>query len=216
MGSANSLDVLRLLVVRGMVETLRLIGISLGLSLGIGLVLGSLRALRIPFLNPLLSLYAVAIRGTPILVVLLLSYFVLPFSQPYLAATFALTLSHAAYTMEIFRGGIEALDKSQWEAARSLSMSIPQTLRYVVLPQATLVVLPALVGQLIVMIKDTALASVIGFVEITRMGRSLMQVYGNPIEIFGFVLILYFVLCHTLAMIGRFFESRITSRIVGG
>lgn len=215
MGLAELWNVFRLLVTRGMVDTLKLVGMSLGLAVGVGVVLGSLRALRIPIVDKILGLYAVVVRGTPMLVLLLVSYFVLPFRSADLAATFALTFSHAAYAMEIFRGGIEAVDKAQWEAALSLSMSIPQSLKHVILPQVTLVVLPALVGQLVVLVKDTAMASVIGFVEITRMGRSMMQVYGHPVEIFGLVLILYFVVCHVLARVGKWLESRVSSRIIG-
>lgn len=215
MDLTQHINVLRLLITHGLVETLRILASALAISLGVGIILGSLRSLRIPVIDQLLASYALIIRGTPFLVLILVVFYVLPIDQAYFAALVALVLSHGAYLMEIIKGGIFSVHRGQLEAARALSMSTLQALRFVVLPQVLLVVSPAVVGQLVVLIKDTALTSVIGVVEITRMGRSMMQVYGHPIVIFGYVLIIYFILSHIVSTAGSYLEARISSKIIG-
>ena len=155
-------------------------------------------------------------RGIPFIVLLFIAYFVFPTgSDPFIAVIVALVLCHSAYMIEIVRGSFESIGKGQRDAAKALGLSFWQTVSLVILPQALLIMTPAIIGQTIILIKDTAIASVIGYVEITRMGRNLMQTIAKPFVIFLFVAIYYFILCHALRLIGDYIEEKTHFKIAG-
>lgn len=210
------LNILRLLFLKGFLPTLKLIPVALFFSVILGIIGGVIRTLRIPVLDKLILFYIGVMRGTPTLLLLFISYFVLPTGDdPFYAATFALVLCHGAYMTEIVRGGLESVKKGQSEAAKSLGLSFIQRMYYIILPQAVLVIVPAVVGQLIILIKDTALASVIGYVEITRMGRNLTQTLFMPLPIFLYIGIYYFILCHSLKILANRIENYTKLKILG-
>jgi His/Glu/Gln/Arg/opine family amino acid ABC transporter permease subunit len=214
MNVAIQLNILKLLLLKGVAPILILVPLALVLSLAIGVLGGAIRFLRIPIVDQILAGYIGIMRGMPILIVLFIAYYVFPFgSNPFWAATIALFLYNGAYMIEIVRGGLEVVPAGQREAARALGLSFWQTVRLVILPQAILVVAPAIVGQLVLLIKETAVVSVIGYVEITRTGVDLMQTLFLPLPIFGYIAIFYFVICHLLKIVGDRLERAARERI---
>jgi His/Glu/Gln/Arg/opine family amino acid ABC transporter permease subunit len=207
--------ILRQLIVKGFTLTIELSVLALLLSLIVGIIGGIIRFKKIPVLHSALGIYINAMRGIPFIVLVLLVYYATPLKSRFAAATIALTLCHAAYATEIICGGLHSIRRDQFYAARSLGMAEWQVMRYAIIPQVMYATLPAMIGQLIILLKDTALCSAIGFIEITKMGRSLMQVTGHPHIVFTYVLILYFILCHLLKMIGTRVEVRAQTKIIG-
>lgn len=212
----QSLNVLKLLFLKGFIPTLKLVPVAILLSIIIGITGGTMRLLRLPIIDNVIKIYISLMRGIPFIVLLFIAYFVFPTgSDPFIAATAALALCHGAYIVEIIRGGFESIDKGQRDAAKSLGLSFYQIVSLVIFPQALLIITPAAIGQLIILIKDTAIASVIGYIEITRMGRNIMQTTGKPLEIYLFVAIYYFILCHALKLIGNYIEEKNYFKIFG-
>jgi polar amino acid transport system permease protein len=111
------------------------------------------------------------------------------------AAALALTLYASAFLCEIWRGSVEAVPRGQWEAAGSLALSFGETMRHVVGPQALRIAVAPTVGFLVQVIKGTALASVIGFVELTRAGTMIVNATFQPLAVYGCVALMYFLLC---------------------
>lgn len=212
----QSLNILKLLFLKGFMPTLKLVPVAILLSIIIGITGGTIRLLRLPIIDNVIKIYISLMRGIPFIVLLFIAYFVFPTgSDPFIAATATLALCHGAYIVEIVRGGFESIDKGQRDAAKSLGLSFYQIVSLVIFPQALLIITPAAIGQLIILIKDTAIASVIGYIEITRMGRNIMQTTGKPLEIYLFVAIYYFILCHALKLIGNYIEEKNYFKIFG-
>ena len=204
MNIALQLSILRLLLVKGLIPLLVLVPLVLVLSLAIGILGGAVRFLRVPILDQIIAGYIGIMRGLPILIVLFIIYYVAPLgSDPFWAATIGLFLYNGAYMIEIVRGGLQAVPIGQREAASALVSPFWQTVRLVILPQALLVVAPAVVGQLVILVKETAVVSVIGYVELTRTGVDLMQTLFLPLPIFGYMAIYYFVICQYSEDFGR-------------
>lgn len=179
----------------------------------LGLVVALLRAARIRGLGLPLRIYLEVFRGSPLLVQMLFIYFGaaylgIPGVDAFPAALTALTLYEGALISEIFRAGIEAVPRGQREAARSLGLSRVEIDRYVVLPQTIPIVLPPLVGQYIGLVKDTALAMAIGYVELVREGQAIIDRIGMPIEVFMVVAVIYFVICYPMSLFARRLELR--------
>ncbi|MEU6144338.1 amino acid ABC transporter permease [Streptomyces sp. NPDC047081] len=179
----------------------------------LGLVVAAIRTSRVPVLAQLARGYLEVFRGTPLLIQMLFIYF----GAAYLtgfgvtifgAALFALTLYQGAYIAEIFRAGIEAVPRGQWEAARVLGLSRGRTFVSVVLPQTRAIVLPPLVGQYLSLIKDTSIAVVIGYVELVRQGQAVIDRMGDPATSYVAVAVLYFVICYPLSLLVRHMERK--------
>ena len=142
--------------------------------------------------------YVQVFQGTPLLIQLFLAFFGIaalgvPVS-PWIAASVCLTLYSSAYLAEIWRGCVDAVPKGQWEAAKSLGLSFVQQLRLIVLPQAAKIAVAPTVGFMVQVIKGTALASIIGFVEITKTGGMIANATFEPFLIYSFVARFYFAL----------------------
>ena len=165
------------------------------------------RALRIAA-----SGYIQLIQGTPLLILLFLSYFglgILGYKlAPLVAAGLALTLYAAAFLGEIWRGCIEAVPRTQWEASDCLGLDRFQQYAYVVLPQAVRMAIPPTVGFMVQIVKNTSLASVVGFVELTRAGQIVNNSTFEPFIIFCIVAVIYFAMCYPLSLTSRFLERR--------
>jgi polar amino acid transport system permease protein len=157
--------------------------------------------------------YVQLFQGTPLLMQLFLAYFgmaLLGFNtSAWTAAAVALTLYTSAFLAEIWRGCVAAVPRGQWEAARSLALSFGEQLRHVILPQALRIAVPPTVGFLVQVVKGTALASVIGFVELTKAGTMITNATFRPFLVYGFVALLYFALCFPVSLYARGLERRL-------
>jgi polar amino acid transport system permease protein len=159
--------------------------------------------------------YVQVFQGTPLLIQLFLAFFGIaalgvPVS-PWIAASVCLTLYSSAYLAEIWRGCVDAVPKGQWEAARSLGLSFAQQLRLIVLPQAAKIAIAPTVGFMVQVIKGTALASIIGFVEITKTGGMITNATFKPFLVYSFVALFYFALCFPLSWWSKRLELKLSA-----
>ncbi|MDM1815627.1 amino acid ABC transporter permease [Serratia ureilytica] len=156
--------------------------------------------------------YAELFQGTPLLMQLFLAFFGLALFgvdvSPWTAAALALTLFTSAFLVDIWSGSIAALPKGQWEAARCLGLSFTQTLMRVITPQAVRIAIAPTVGFSVQVIKGTALASIIGFVELTKAGTMLNNVTYQPFKVFGLVALSYFLMCYPLSRYSHYLEKK--------
>jgi polar amino acid transport system permease protein len=184
---------------------------ALGSIGGFGVMLARISPRR--WLSRSAMVYIEAIQGIPLLILLFIVYFglsVYGFQVPALvAAGLALMVYTSAYLGDIWRGCIDAMPKPQWEAAECLSLTRWQTLRLVIIPQALRLALPPTVGFLVQVIKMTSLASVIGFVELTRAGQIINNSIFQPFLVFGLVGAFYFVLCYPLSRWSQSMEKKL-------
>jgi len=201
------------LFIKGTLLTLGLTvaGVSIGVLLGLVIGLGKMadRALiRLPFIW-----YINVFRGTPFLVQILLIHFgVVPLfmspANPIASAIIALSLNSAAYIAEIFRAGIQSIDKGQMEAARSLGMTKNQAMKLVILPQAIKRMIPPLGNEFIVLLKETSLAAIIAAPELMYWGRAAQGQYIRVWEPYITVAIIYLILTLSLTYLMNFIERR--------
>lgn len=192
------------------------VGLSLIAFIGGGLVGAILLVMRLShrrWLQILVVIYVNLFQGTPLLMQLFLTYFGLALfgidTTPLLAASLCLTLYASAYLTDIWRGSVESISKQQWEASASLALSFGEQLRYVILPQAVRVAIAPTVGFMVQAVKATALASVIGFVELTRSGQIIANATFSPFLVYGSVALLYFILCFPLSLWSRYLEKQV-------
>ena len=159
--------------------------------------------------------YVQLFQGTPLLMQLFLAYFGIALfginTSPWVAAAFALTLYTSAFLTEIWRGCVEAIPKGQWEAARSLALNFGEQLRHIVLPQALKIAVPPTVGFLVQVVKGTALASVIGFVELTKAGTMITNATFKPFVVYSCVALMYFALCYPVSLYARGLERKLNA-----
>ena len=179
--------------------TLALSALSGLTSLAAGFVVALLRLYGPRWLKPVVILYIDSMRAIPALVVLVWTFFALPIvtgltMPPFVAALIGLTVHLAAYAAEIIRAGIESVRLGQTRAALAIGMSRRQILRRIVLPQAIVRMLPAFGSLLSVTIKDTAIASVIAVPELMRQSETVAGQSFQPIEVYTFAMLVYFVL----------------------
>ncbi len=182
------------------------------IGLLIGLFMGLCRLSRNATLRDLSTVYVELVRGTPLLVQIFIFYFfigtVLNLSREF-AGVAALALFTGAYVAEIVRAGVQSIAKGQSEAARSLGLSAPQSMRHVILPQAFKRVLPPLAGQFISLVKDTSLVSVIAITELTKSGREAITTSFSTFEIWFCVAALYLLINLPLSQIANQLERRL-------
>jgi polar amino acid transport system permease protein len=176
----------------------------------VGLALLLVRLAQWPGAQRLVSAYVALFQGTPLLMQLFLAYFGLALLgwnvSAWTAAAVALTLYASAFLVEIWRGCVNAVPKGQWEAADSLALSFTEKMRYVVGPQALRIAVPPTVGFLVQVIKGTALASVIGFIELTKAGTMITNATFRPFTVYACVALLYFALCWPISAASRKLE----------
>ncbi|MDQ7956269.1 MAG: amino acid ABC transporter permease [Rhodocyclaceae bacterium] len=189
--------------------------LSLIAFVGGGIVGGLLLALRLragPVLQKIISGYVQLFQGTPLLMQLFLAYFGIALFgidvSAWTAASVALTLYTSAFLTEIWRGCVASIPKGQWEASGSLALSFGEQMRHVILPQAVKIAIAPTVGFLVQVIKGTALASVIGFVELTKAGSMIANVTFAPFTVFSCVALLYFALCFPVSLYAKHLERR--------
>jgi polar amino acid transport system permease protein len=179
----------------------------------VGLILLFMRTSRVAPLEWFTKSYIEFFQGTPLLMQLFLFFFgVALFGidvSPLLAAWLALTFWTSAFLTEIWRGCVEAVPRGQWEASSSLALSYIEQMRYVILPQATRIAVAPTVGFSVQVIKGTALASIIGFVELTKAGSELNNATFQPFLVYSLVALIYFCLCFPLSWSAKKLEHRL-------
>jgi polar amino acid transport system permease protein len=154
-------------------------------------------------------------QGTPLLLQLFLIFFGIPIVlgydvSPWVSAAIALTAYSTAFLSDIWRGCVESIPKTQWEAGTALGLSYFQQLGYIIIPQSIKISIPPTIGFLVQVIKNTSLTSIIGFVELTRQGQILTNVTLQPFIIFTMVGAVYFIICYPLSLYSRNLETRMT------
>ena len=177
-----------------------------------GFIVALLRTAPSAALRRTSGVYVQIVQGTPLLVILFLTYFGLPSvgftMSPLSAAGLSLTIYVSAYLGEIWRGCLEFVPRAQWEAAECLALSKPQRLFKVILPQAVRIATPPTVGFSVQIIKNTSLASVVGFVELTRAGQLINNSIFEPFAVYLIVAAIYFCMCFPISILSRRLERQ--------
>ncbi len=190
---------------------LSLLAFAGGGLVGLGLLVLRLRGGRPA--RAFVGAYVQVFQGTPLLMQLFLAYFGLALvgvdTSPWVAAIAALTLYSSAFLAEIWRGCVEAIPRGQWEAAQSLAMNLREQLRYVIGPQALRIAVPPTVGFLVQVVKGTALASVIGFIEVTKAGTMITNATFRPFVVYTGVALIYFALCYPISLYAHSLEKKL-------
>ncbi|MDU2063542.1 MAG: amino acid ABC transporter permease [Sporomusaceae bacterium] len=201
------------LLLLGAGVTIEITTLSVAFGLLIGMFVGIARLSKQKLFSYPAAVYVDFIRGTPLLVQIFLIYFALPIIvgqriDPFIAAITACSINSGAYVAEIFRGGIQSIDKGQMEAGRSLGMTWAQTMRFIIMPQAFKRIIPPLGNEFIAMLKDSSLVSVIGFEELTRRGQLIIaRTYGS-FEIWLAVAFIYLMMTLTISRFIAYLERR--------
>ena len=202
---------------RGLTNTLSLTGLSLILGILIGFVVSVIRCTHdkaggLSVLNKIVEIYVTVVRGTPVMIQLMIIYFVvlLPVGiNSFTSAVICFGLNSGAYVSEIIRGGIMAVDDGQMEAGRSLGFGFASTMVYVVLPQAFKAVLPALCNEFIALLKETSIAFYIGVADLTQGGLTIRSLtYSNFMPLIAIALI-YLLIVLFLSKLFRMLERRL-------
>ncbi len=219
------------ILLKYLLPTLKVFGFTLLYSVPLGMIVALLKMCRFKPIKWLTSLYILIMRGTPLMLQVIVAYFAVPMlkrsegmpqlvqslldtvdiqADSYLFNTVlvAFVLNYAAYFAEIFRGGIESIPKGQYEAAAALGFSKRQTFFRIILPQVVKRVVPASSNEVITLVKDTSLANVVAYAEITMKAKQQMQNYSSltPLFIAG---LFYFVLATVLTVIFSFIEKKL-------
>lgn len=200
---------------RGALQTFRIVPLCVLFSLAGGMVLGIVQSRKIPVIREIINVYIVIMRGLPPLLLMMFFFFAFKLSIAFVTAVLVLSLYHTGYVAEIIRGGIEAIPKGQLEAAESLGLSSYSTMTKVVIPQIWYQIIPSLAGEYIVLVKDTALVSVIGVGDIMQEGTELMQLTYKPFEIYFLIGAFFFVICFSLQQLSGWAEKALRSKLVG-
>lgn len=177
-----------------------------------GLLVSLARTSGVAWLSTLSAGYILVFQGTPLLMQLFLAFFVPGLFgwdvDPFAAAAIGLSMHASAFLGEIWRGSIQTVPRGQWEAATALGMRYFTRMRLIILPQAVKIALAPTVGFLVQLIKATSLASIIGFVELTRAAQVINNATFRPFTIFGLVALIYFMMCWPLSIYSRRMERR--------
>lgn len=197
----------------GALVTIEITAVSVFIGTCIGLVVGVAELSRYGWIRIPAKVYVDFIRGTPLLVQIFIIYFALPMVlgtriEPFVAAVAACSINSGAYVAEIFRAGIQSIDKGQMEAGRSLGMSWTQTMRYIVIPQAFRRTIPQLGNEFIAMLKDSSLVSVIGFEELTRKGQLIIASTYGSLEIWTAVAMIYLIMTLSITRFVAWLEKK--------
>lgn len=181
----------------------------------VGLLLLVLRVSKLPGAQRFVAAYVQVFQGIPLLVQLFLAYYGLGLfginTSPWVAAALGLTLYASAFLTEIWRGCVESIPRGQWEASSSLALNFSEQLRHVIWPQAQRIAIAPTVGFLVQVIKGTALASVIGFMELTKVGKSISNATFNPFLVFSCVALMYFCICYPVSSYAKALERKLNA-----
>ena len=217
---ANILNTYSGMLLESLGQTMLLTLLSLIFAFIIGLIFGLMNVSKKRVLNFIGTVYVDAVRGVPLIVLAYFIYFGIPagvkaigftdFRLPALqAGTIALSMNAGAYMAEIFRAGIQSVDKGQMEAARSLGLGYGKAMQKVVLPQAIRTMVPSIINQFIISLKDTSILSVIGFPELTKVGNIIAGNTFAVLQVWAIIAIMYMVVITVLSKIAKRIERRL-------
>lgn len=210
----------KVMLLQSLGQTLLLTLLSLIFAFIIGLIFGLMNVSKSKILNCIGTIYVDGIRGVPLIVLAYFIYFGIPAAvkaigftdfklTALVAGTISLSMNAGAYMAEIFRAGIQSVDKGQMEAARSLGLSYGKSMRKVILPQAICTMIPSIINQFIISLKDTSILSVIGFPELTKAGNIIVGNTFKALQVWGIVAVMYMVVIITLSRVAKRIERRI-------
>ncbi|MDK6234361.1 amino acid ABC transporter permease [Aerococcus sanguinicola] len=202
-------------LLQGLWVTVKLTLLTISLSLFFGSLLGILRYLKLPIISNTLGFLIDTVRNLPLLLIIFFTYFALPQigikMDIFWAAVAALTLFESAMISEIIRAGILALPKGQFEAGLATGLSRSQTMAYIIMPQVYRTMAPSIVSQLIALIKDTSLATIISLPELMHNARII---YGQNssyiLGTFALVTIMYWLICYTLSQTTQYLNKGVS------
>ena len=208
------------LLLTAMGQTLLLALCGLFFACILGLIFGMMSVLKIRVCNIIAAVFVDIIRGVPMIVLAFFVYFGVPMVindlfnsgftlSPLQAGTICLALNCGAYMAEIIRGGIQSVDKGQMEAARSLGMLYWRAMRRVVLPQAIRTMIPSIINQFIITLKDTSILSVIGFPELVNTAKNVVAITYKSAQVWFIVGVMYLVIITILSRVAKLVERRL-------
>lgn len=199
-------------LLKGIGVTLALSVISIFAGTAIGFLLGIARASSIKWMSWMVGAYTDIFRGTPVLVQVFVVFFILPEAGielgSFTAGVIALSNIGACFISEIVASGIKSVPRGQTEAAVAAGLTRVQQLRLIVLPQATKMVTPSLVGQFVLLVKDSSVVSAIGLLDLTRSGWVIVQSIPNGLLVFSIIGFGYFLICYPLLHLSRQMEKQ--------
>lgn len=198
-------------ILRGLGITCKLYAATFIFSVPIGMMLALASVSKYSSIKKAITFYTWVFRGTPLLLQLFFVYYGLPIFgltlSPFGASTLTFVVNYTAYLIEIFRGGLESIDKGQYEASKVLGLTYAQTMKEIILPQAVRRVLPSLSNEAITLIKDTALISVIGMAEILRNSKEIVSREFTIIPFF-IAAVIYLALSSVIVMVFKHIEKK--------
>lgn len=202
----------------GIGVTLQLAACLIVIAIVGGVLVGAARHSKNPVLNWPATLFIEAFRNTPVLVQVIWFYYAFPVlidvqMSGFAAAVLGIGLNSVAYSAEIFRAGIQSIERGQWEAARAIGMRYFTVMRRIVLPQAVRRMIPAFANRIIEIFKATSLASAIAVSELLFRGEELANTIYRPMEIYTIVAILFFLLIYPLAILSYWLEWKLNSNL---
>ncbi len=202
-------------VLKGLWITLKISFLAAILTFFIGIFVALMKLSSYQFLKDIATVYITIIRGTPLLVQIFLFYFIVAniFElERFVAGVLALGIFFGAYMAEILRGAIQSIDKGQLEAANSLGITNFQAMRHIILPQAFKRALPTLVGELIALVKDSSLVSVISITDLTKVGKEIVANTFSPFETWIVIALVYLTITSVLSYIGHRIEKNMAEK----
>jgi polar amino acid transport system permease protein len=202
----------KLLLWKGFLVTIEFSIIAIIAGTIIGIIAGLAQTSKIAILKYPTKLYIEIFRGSPLLLQLFMVFYGLPYLGVsigiFQATVIVFSLYGGAYIAEIVRSGIEAIPKGQVEAAQSIGLSYRVMMQKIILPQAFKISLPPLIGFYLGLIKDTSIASIIGYVEVVKQGQSIINMTSRPFEVYIVISLLYFIICYPLSLYVNWKERR--------
>lgn len=230
MSGKEILDV-TLILLEYLVPTLKLFFFTLLFSIPLGMVVALLKMCKFKPVSWLTNIYILIMRGTPLMLQIIAIYYAIPYLKinenlpaflknildgidiqgdafMFRAVLTAFVLNYAAYFAEIFRGGIESIPKGQYEASEALGFSKTQTFFHIILPQVVKRIVPASSNEVVILVKDTSLANIVAYAEITLKAKQQMQIYSSltPLFIAG---AFYFVISMIMTVVFTFIEKKL-------
>ena len=213
------LQVYGLMLLKGMGQTLLMTLLTLVIAMVIGMIFGLMNVGHNRVLNLIGTVYVDAIRGVPLIVLAYFIYFGIPAGlqgigiqfrwDNLMPGTIALSLNCGAYMAEIIRAGIESVDRGQMEASRSLGLSYGSSMALVEVPQAVRTMIPSIINQFIITLKDTSILSVIAFPELTLIGKTISGNTLKPLQSWAIVGVMYMIVIITLSKLAKRIERRV-------
>lgn len=196
----------------GLWMTVKVGFLSLIICTVLGFILGMIRTSHSVIPRKIVGAYVAFARGTPFVVQIFIVFFIFPDwglqLDPFPAALVAMAIMGSAFICEIVASGIDSISKGQWEASASSGLTKIQQLRFVIVPQAMKVIIPPLVGQYVLLIKDTSVVSVIGVMDLTRVGWVTVMRIPEGLMVFALVGLLYFVISYPLILLSNYLEKK--------